>query len=86
MYQRKPKPSFKHAAKSLTPRDITNAENFWIMEMQKSMYEDIEKGIYKRLCPRKNTDGIYVVGGQGERRIEMSHNKRRTPWRSLHSQ
>lgn len=75
MYQRKPKPSFKHAAKSLTPSDITNAENFWITEAQKSMYEDIEKGIYKRLCPRKNTDGIYVVGGRGERWIEMSHNK-----------
>ena len=39
------------------------------------MYKDIEKGRYKRLCPIKNTDGIYVVGGQGERWIEMSHNK-----------
>lgn len=39
------------------------------------MYEDIEKGIYKRLCFRKNIDGIYVVGGRGERWIEMSYNK-----------
>ena len=35
MYQRKPKSSFKHATKSLTPSDITKAENFWIMEAQK---------------------------------------------------
>ncbi|XP_068756918.1 uncharacterized protein [Montipora capricornis] len=63
MYQRKPKSSFKHAGQ------------FWIMEAQKSMYKDVEKGRYKRLCPRKNTDGIYVVGGRGERWIDMSHNK-----------
>ena len=45
------------------------------MEAQKCMYEDIVKGRYKRLCPRKNTDRIYVVGGLGDRWIEMSHNK-----------
>ena len=73
MYQRKP--SFKHGARSLTPSDIGMAENFWIMEAQKSMYIDIEKGRYKRLCPRKNTDHIYMAGGRGERWIEMSHNK-----------
>ena len=45
------------------------------MEEPKSMYTDIEKGKYKRLWPRKNTDGTYVVGGREERWIEMSHNK-----------
>ena len=75
MYQRTPKSSFKHAGKSLTPTDIAQAEKFWIMEAQKSIYKDIEQGRYKRLCPQKNTDGIYVVGGRGERWIEMSHNK-----------
>lgn len=39
------------------------------------MYKDIEKGRYKCLCFRKNIDGIYVVGGWGERWIEMSYNK-----------
>ena len=39
------------------------------------MYRDIEKGRYKRFCPRTNEEGIYVVGGRGERWIEMSHNK-----------
>lgn len=75
MYQKTPKSSFKHAGKSLTPTDIAQAENFWIMEAQKGLYKDIEKGRYKRLCPRKNTDGTYVVGGRGERWMEMSHNK-----------
>ena len=45
------------------------------MEAQNGMYKDIEKGRYKHLCPRKNTDGIYVVEGRGERWMEMSHNK-----------
>ena len=75
MYQRKPKSSFKHAGQSLTPSDVAKVAKFCIMEAQKSMYKDIEKGRYKRLYTRKNTDGIYVVGGRGERWIEMSHNK-----------
>lgn len=75
MYQRTPKSSFKHAGKPLAPTDIAQAEKFWIMEARKSIYKDIEQGRYKRLCPQKNTDGIYVVGGRGERWIEMSHNK-----------
>jgi len=61
------KSCFKHAGQSLIPGDVAKAEKFWIMEVQKSMYKDVEKGRYKRLCPRKNTDGIYVVGGRGER-------------------
>ena len=75
MYQRKPRPLFKNAAKILSSDDITNSENFWVKEAQRTLYEDIGKGRYKRLCPRKNEDGIYVVGGRGERWMEMSHNK-----------
>ena len=45
------------------------------MEAQRNVHADIKKGKYKRLCPRKNEQGIYVVGGRGERWIEMSHNK-----------
>lgn len=75
MYQGTPKSSFKHAGKPLAPTDIAQAEKFWIMEAQKSIYTDIEQERYKRLCPQKNTDGIYVVGERGERWIEMSHNK-----------
>jgi len=33
------------------------------------------KGGYKRLCPRRRDDGIYVVGGRGQRWMEMSYNK-----------
>ena len=75
LYQRTPKPSFKNAGKSFIPLDVTKAEHFWIMEAQRNMHADIKKGKYKRLCPRKNEQGIYVVGGRGERWIEMSHNK-----------
>ena len=35
------------------------------MEAQRNMHA----------CPKKNDQGTYVVGGLGERWIEMSHNK-----------
>ena len=75
MYQTEPKPSFKNAAKLLTPNDIAKAEHFWIIEAQKTMHGDIKRGKYKCLCPRKNEKEIYIVGGRGERWMEMSHNK-----------
>ena len=79
MYQRKPKSSFKHAGQSLTPSDVAKAEKFWIMEAQKSMYKDTSK----RLCPRKNTNGIYVVGVRGVGWIVMNHNKNEVIYFSL---
>ena len=39
------------------------------------MHEDLKKGKYKRLCPRKRNDGIYIVGGRSQRWVEMSYNK-----------
>ena len=42
MYQTEPKPSFKNAAKLLTPNDIAKAEHFWIIEAQKTMQGDIK--------------------------------------------
>ena len=79
MYQRNPKSSFKHAGQSLTPSDVAKAEKFWIMEAQKSMYKDTSK----RLCPRKNTNGIYVVGVRGVGWIVMNHNKNEVIYFSL---
>ena len=75
MYNKTHKMTFKNASRPLTPDDISKAETFWIHEAQKSMQRDIDKGKYKRLCPRRRDDGIYVVGGRGERWIEMSYNK-----------
>ena len=57
----------------LTANDIDNAERFWILESQTSMLKDIQSGKYKRLCPRKRDDGIYVVGGRARRWMEMSY-------------
>ena len=53
MYPRTPKSSFKHAGKPLAPTDIAQAEKFWIMEAQKSIYKDIEQGRYKRCAPKR---------------------------------
>lgn len=75
MYNKAHKMTFKNASRPLTPDDISKAETFWIHEAQKSMQRDIDKGKYKRLCPRRRDDGIYVVGGRGKRWIEMSYNK-----------
>lgn len=75
MYQKMPRTTFKNVTKVLTPEDITNAERFWILQAQKIMHEDLKKGKYKRLCPRKRNDGIYIVGGRSQRWVEMSYNK-----------
>ena len=63
MYQKMPRTTFKNVTKVLTP------------EAQKIMHEDLKKGTYKRLCPRKRNDGIYIVGGRSQRWVEMSYNK-----------
>ena len=75
MYHKLPRTTFKNVTKVLTPEDITNAEQFWILQAQKIMHEDLKKSKYKRLCPRKRNDGIYTVGGRSQRWMEMSYNK-----------
>ena len=74
MYHKLPRTAFKNITKVLTPEDITNAEQFWILQAQKIMHEDLKKGKYKRLCPRKRNDGIYTVVGRSQRWMEMSYN------------
>ena len=66
MYKKTPQATFKNVTKELIPEDITNAERFLILQAQKSMHEDLKKGGYKRLRPRRRDDGIYVVGGRGQ--------------------
>ena len=39
------------------------------------MESDIQRGRYKRLCPRKRQDSIYVVGYREQQWVEMSYNK-----------
>jgi len=75
MYQKMPRTTFKNVAKILTPEDITNTERFWIIQAQKITHEDLKRGKYIRLCPRKPNDGIYTVGGRSQRWVEMSYNK-----------
>ena len=75
MCKKRPKPSFKNIAVSLTPEDIANAEIFWIFEVQRKIKGDIMKGRYKLLCPRQRADGIYVVGHRVRNWVEMSYNK-----------
>ena len=75
MYHKLPRTTFKNITKVLAPEDITNAEQFWILQAQKIMHEDLKKEKYKRLCPRKHNDGIYTVGGCSQRWMEMRYNK-----------
>lgn len=75
IFEKRPKASFKNATLDLTPDDISKSENFWIIQSQKSISEDLRKGRYKRLCPRKRDDGIYVVGERASRWMEMTYNK-----------
>ena len=72
MYKKTPQATCKNVTKELIPEDITNAERFWILHARKSMHEDLKRGGYKRLCPRRRDDGIYVVGGRGQRWMDRA--------------
>ena len=76
MYRKDPKISFSNAVRSPEARDIKKAEMFWIKECQKFLENDIQKGKLKRLCPRRREDGIFVVGGRGQKWMEMTYNKK----------
>ena len=43
------------------------------------MKKDMERGKYKRLCPRVRDDGVIVVGGHTGKWMEMSYNKSEVP-------
>ena len=43
------------------------AEKFWFKEVQKSIKHKVDKGDFKRLCPKTNAEGIVVVGGRAEK-------------------
>lgn len=59
----------------IKPCDLKQAEEFWIKEAQLDMKADIKKGKYKKLQPKLNDDGIFVVGGRTERWMGATWNK-----------
>ena len=59
----------------IKPYDLKQAENFWIKEAQRDMESDIKKGRYKKLQPKLNSDGIFVVGGRTERWMGATWNR-----------
>ena len=55
-----PQPSLTNAFK--VPADyISEAELIWIVEAQKLLKEGLNRGDYKRLCPRLRDDGVVIV-------------------------
>ena len=75
MYKREPKISLKNACKRLTCTDGNDAEKFWFLEAQMSLKEQLQRGDYKRLCPRTTNDGIVVVGGRAEKWFQYRYDK-----------
>ena len=62
MYQKEPKLSFTNAIDALTHVTIKKAEQFWYLEAQQIMKEDILPGEMKGLCP---TTRDYCCQGTG---------------------
>ena len=60
-----PKPSL-HNIKKFPSDFISDAETMWVIEAQKLLKEGLEKGDYKRLCPRVREDGVVIVEGRVE--------------------
>ena len=63
---KKENPSLFSVGKELVPNDISNAETYWIREVQ-SIYSDKDvANKFRRLGAKKRNDGIIVVGARME--------------------
>ena len=63
---KKENPSLFNVGKELVPNDISNAETYWIREVQ-SIYSDKDvANKFRRLGAKKRNDGIIVVGARME--------------------
>lgn len=58
------KPSLKNIAGPVEARSVVKAEMLWIKEAQKSLQKPFRNGEFSRLCARKRSDGVIVVGGR----------------------
>ena len=67
------KPSFQLPTDYISPQDVKDAENSWIIEAQRGMEEDMKKGRYQKLRPQVK-DGVIVVGGRCSRWNEATWN------------
>ena len=59
----------------ILPEDLDRAENFWIIEAQKSIVTSTRKDSLAKLNPRENEKGIVIVGGRTKRWMQMTWNK-----------
>ena len=78
------KHSLKTIFNSILAEQYIKAEQFWIIEAQKLIKNELSKGVtgegkFKKLTPKINEDGIFVIGGRAERWIEISYNKKELP-------
>ena len=74
LYKRYKKPETPENLMIL-PEDLDRAEDFWIIEAQKSIVTSIRKDSLAKLNPRENKKGIIIVGGRTERWMQMTWNK-----------
>ena len=82
--EKNPKYSLKNIFSDVSPDAFGYAENYWTLEAQKSIFDDLKlaikgKGRYRRLNLEKRTDGIFVVGKRIAEWNEMSYNKKCIP-------
>ena len=76
--------SLKKLFESPNAAQLENAEVFWIKDTQKYIEPIIidaisGKGKLRKLTPRLNEQGIYVVGGRAHRWVQISYNKQEIP-------
>ena len=66
VFQSIPKPSFSNILEFPSKENWEKAERFWIKDAQLLLLEGIEKGDYKRLCPKQGEYGVFVINGRME--------------------
>ena len=53
----------------LSPRELQDAETYWIKESQKTLNNCLSKGEFKNLSPYVDPDGVVRVGGRADKAL-----------------
>ena len=53
----------------LSPKELKDAETYWLKESQKTLKDRLNKGDFSKLSPYTDTEGIYRVGGRVDRAL-----------------
>ena len=74
VYKYTPQPSLRNIGQIVLAKDYDEAVSWWIYDCQKDLSQEYMNSEFVKLCPRKRTDGIWVVGSRSRKWVEITYN------------